>query len=110
MAIAPFAKWKPLPVGTNHSTGGMVAYDSVVLHIMEGTLDGSDGWFRNPMAQASAHFGVGKDGRIFQWVDSADKAWAQAEGNARNISIENEGYAGDSLTQAQIEGCAQILA
>lgn len=110
MAVAPFAQWKPLPAGVNHSAGGMVAWDGVVLHIMEGILDGTDSWFRNPQAQASAHFGVGRDGRIYQWVDTRDKAWAQAEGNPRNISIENEGYAGDSLTQAQIEGCAQILA
>lgn len=110
MSVAPFAQWKPLPAGVNHSPGGMVAWDGVVLHIMEGILDGTDSWFRNPQAQASAHFGVGRDGRIYQWVDTRDKAWAQAEGNPRNISIENEGYAGDSLTQAQVEGCAQILA
>ena len=42
----------------------------VVLHIMEGTLDGSDSWFKNPTAQASSHFGVGKDGRTYQWVDT----------------------------------------
>lgn len=110
MAVAPFAQWKPLPAGVNHSAGGMVAWDGVVLHIMEGILDGTDSWFRNPQAQASAHFGVGRDGRIYQWVDTRDKAWAQAEGNPRNISIENEGFAGDSLTQAQVEGCAMILA
>src|SRR2546430_15452785 len=66
----------------NCTPGGM---DSkilgVVLHIMEGTLDGSDSWFKNPTAQASSHFGVGKDGRTYQWVDTADKAWAQAGGN-----------------------------
>jgi len=88
----------------------MVAYDSVVLHVMEGILDGTDSWFRNPQAQASAHFGVGKDGRVYQWVDTANKAWAQAEGNPRNISIECEGNAGDSLTPAQCERVAEILA
>lgn len=110
MSVAPFAQWKPLPAGVNHSAGGMTAYDGVVLHIMEGTLDGSDSWFRNPQAAASAHFGIGKDGRVIQWVDTADKAWAQAQGNPRNISIENEGKAGDSLTAAQLERVAQILA
>lgn len=110
MSVAPFAQWKPLPAGVNHSPGGMVAWDGIILHIMEGTLDGSDSWFRNPQAQASAHFGIGKDGRVFQWVDTADKAWAQAQGNPRNISIENEGNAGDSLTAAQLERNAEILA
>jgi N-acetylmuramoyl-L-alanine amidase-like protein len=110
MSIAPFAIWRPLPPGVNHSAGGMVAYNSVVLHIMQGILDGTDSWFRNPQAQASAHFGVGKDGRVYQWVDTADMAWAQAAGNPRNISIENEGNAGDSLTAAQVEQVAEILA
>jgi N-acetylmuramoyl-L-alanine amidase len=110
MAVAPFALWRPLPAGVNHSTGGMTGYDGVVLHIMEGILDGTDSWFRNPQAQASAHFGTGKDGRVYQWVDTADKAWAQAEGNPRNISVENEGNAGDSLTAAQVERVAEILA
>jgi N-acetylmuramoyl-L-alanine amidase len=105
---APFALWRPIPV--NYSPGGMEAYDGVVLHVMEGTIDGSDSWFRNPQAQASAHFGTGKDGRVYQWVDTADKAWAQAEGNPRNISIENEGNAGDALTAAQVERVAEILA
>src|SRR5260370_19169307 len=110
MSIAPFAIWRPLPPGVNHSSGGMVAYDGVVLHIMEGILDGTDSWFRNPQAQASAHFGTGKDGRVYQWVDTAAKAWAQAAGNPRNISIENDGNAGDSLTQAQAESVAESLA
>lgn len=110
MSVAPFALWRPLPAGVNHSPGGMVAWDGVVLHIMQGTLDGTDGWFRNPQAEASAHFGIGKDGRVIQWVDTDDKAWAQAQGNPRNISIENEGNAGDSLTAAQLERVAQILA
>src|SRR6266702_2738436 len=79
MSVAPFAIWRPLPAGVNHSAGGMVAYDSVVLHVMEGILDGTDSWFRNPQAQASAHFGVGTDGRVYQWVDTANKAWAQCE-------------------------------
>ena len=85
MSVAPFAIWRPLPPGVNHSAGGMYGYDGVILHIMEGILDGTDSWFRNPQAQASAHFGVGKDGRVYQWVDTADKAWAQAAGFTAHI-------------------------
>ncbi len=94
----------------NCTPGAMGNILGVVLHIMEGTLDGSDNWFRNPQAQASAHFGVGKDGRMFQWVDTSDKAWAQAAGNPNYISIENEGYAGDLLTAPQLDAVAQIVA
>lgn len=102
------AVWKgPVP---NQTTGAMGNILGVVLHIMEGTLDGSDNWFHNPQAQASSHFGTGKDGRVYQWVDTSDKAWAQAAGNPNYISIENEGHAGDSLTPAQLNAVAGIVA
>lgn len=79
---------------------------------MEGTLDGTDAWFHNPQAQASADYGTGKDGRIYQWVDwtGDHKAWAQAVGNPYWVSIENEGHSGDTLTPAQLDAVAQIVA
>ena len=94
----------------NRTAGGMGRIVGVVLHVMEGTLNGSDAWFHNPSAQASSHFGTGKDGRIFQWVDTADKAWAQAAGNPSYISIENEGRSGEALTDAQLKAAASIMA
>lgn len=108
MARFPDAQWRPIPV--NYTQNGMGAIYGIVLHIMEGTLDGSDNWFRNPTAQASSHFGVGKDGRIYQWVDTRDKAWAEASGNPNYISIENEGYHGDALTAPQLLSVAKIVA
>jgi hypothetical protein len=107
MARMPGATWRPVP---NCTKGGQDSVRGVVLHVMAGTLDGSDSWFRNPAAQASAHFGVGKDGRIFQWVDTADRAWAQADGNRTWLSIEHEGQGGDSLTAKQLTATASIVA
>jgi hypothetical protein len=107
MARMPGATWRPVP---NCTTGGQEAVYGVVLHIMEGTLDGSDAWFRNPAAQASSHFGVGRDGRICQWVDTADRAWAQSAGNRTWLSIEHEGHSGDSLTPAQLAATGRIVA
>ncbi|MGY5127264.1 peptidoglycan-binding protein [Streptomyces nigrescens] len=107
MARMPGAQWRPVP---NCTKGGQEAVYGVVLHIMQGTLWGSDSWFRNPSAQASSHFGVGKDGTILQWVDTSDRAWAQAGGNRTWISIEHEGKSGDSLTAAQIAADGKILA
>ncbi|MFF9787211.1 peptidoglycan-binding protein [Streptomyces nigrescens] len=107
MARMPGAQWRPVP---NCTKGGQDAVYGVVLHIMQGTLWGSDSWFRNPSAQASSHFGVGKDGTILQWVDTADRAWAQASGNRTWISIEHEGKSGESLTAAQIAADGKILA
>jgi hypothetical protein len=82
----------------------------LVLHIQEGSEAGTDAWFHNPSSQVSAHFGNPKTGSLDQWVDTGDRAWAEAAGNAQWISVENEGHSGDSLTASQLENCAQLLA
>lgn len=107
MARMPGAEWRPISI--NHTKGGNRPR-VVILHIIVGTLAGADAWFRNSRSRVSAHFGVSKDGRIRQWVDTADRAWANAGANPYSISIENEGQVGDALTSAQIEANARILA
>lgn len=103
----PGAQWRPISV--NYQMGGC-APRYLVLHIMQGTLTGTDSWFRNPAAQVSAHFGVGKNGTILQWVDTADTAWHAADANPVAIGVEHEGNAGDSLTSAQIAADAKLYA
>jgi LysM repeat protein len=49
---------------------------ALVLHVAGGSLAGMDQWFADPDNLSSAHFGVGLDGRIHQYVDLADRAWA----------------------------------
>lgn len=109
MALCPFAEWRgPVPnksLGTVHRPAR-----GLVLHVMEGTLAGTDSWFHNPAAQASAHFGVGIDGKLVQWVDTDDKAWAEMAGNADWYSVETEGHHTDPLTNAQITTLARLLA
>ena len=109
MARFDRATWRgPIP---NETSGQMVRpFRGLVLHIEEGTEAGTDAWFHNPKAQASAHFGNPKDGPLDQWVDTSDKAWAVCAGNRYWISLENEGHSGDSLTANQIENAAQLLA
>lgn len=107
MARMPGATWRPLSI--NHTKGGNRPR-VVILHIIVGTLAGADSWFRNPRSKVSAHFGVGKTGTLYQWVDTADRAWANAGANSYSISIENEGDVGDALTEAQLNRCAEILA
>ncbi|MCX4663361.1 peptidoglycan-binding protein [Streptomyces uncialis] len=108
MAKFTGAEWRPISI--NHTRGGQISVRGVVIHIMAGTLAGTDSWFRNPKAKASSHFGTGKGGRLYQWVDTADRAWAQGAGNRDWLSIENEGKGGDKLTDTQIDRCAEILA
>lgn len=108
MARMPLATWiGPTP---NKYIGGMTGYHGLVLHIEEGSDAGSQSWFKNPDASASAHFLNPKNGPLEQLVDTADAAWAEVAGNRTWISVEHEGYAGDSLTASQLENDAQLLA
>lgn len=102
------ARWRgPVP---NEVKGGMVRpLMGVVEHIECGTEAGTNSWFHDPRSQVSAHFGNPKHGPLDQWVDTHDRAWAEAAGNDRWISVENEGKPGDSLTSTQIENLAHLL-
>jgi N-acetylmuramoyl-L-alanine amidase len=78
----------------------------IVVHISAGSLTSMDNWFSTPGSQASAHYGVSKDGKIInQYVDESKMAWANGRvnnptfvlykpgvnPNLYTISIENEG-------------------
>lgn len=107
MALMPGAEHRLVQ---NCTKGGQAATYGVVMHIMEGTLSGTDSWFRNNSSQSSSHFGIGKKGEIWQWVDTADRAWAQMSGNSAWLSIEHEGKSGESLTAAQLSSSARVMA
>ncbi|MEU1494306.1 peptidoglycan recognition family protein [Streptomyces sp. NPDC005776] len=107
MARMPGATWHPV---RNFTRGGQDSVRGVVVHIMAGTLEGSQAWFNNPAAEASSHFGTGKAGALRQWVDTADRAWAQSAGNRTWLSAENEGVGGDALTEQQLDDNAAVLA
>jgi N-acetylmuramoyl-L-alanine amidase len=95
---------------TPNQGGGMVEHRGVVLHIAEGGYEGTIAWQRNPAADVSSHFIVAKDGRCAQMVDTAVAAWTQAAGNGHWISVENEGFSGQSLTPQQVEVNARLYA
>src|SRR5687767_7992079 len=64
-------------VGAAHKAKGRLGYrpEAVVVHIMEGTLAGTDAWFNDPRSRVSAHYGIGTDGTIHQYVGEADTAY-----------------------------------
>jgi N-acetylmuramoyl-L-alanine amidase len=113
----PTIKWIGSPNFHQGRAGHKVL--AIVNHIMCGTLDGTDTWFKNPASQVSAHYGIGKDGSIHQYVKDEDTAWAvgivknpsspligQNPGvnpNYYTISIEHEGYPQDGITEAQYQ-------
>lgn len=102
-----------LPRGTQGRNGNKVI--AIVNHIMSGTLVGTDSWFQNPSSEVSAHFGVGKNGEIHQYVDVNNVAWgngvvdqpswplliANVNPNYYTVSIEHEGQSGEQFTEEQ---------
>ncbi len=101
-----------------HGRGGEKIV-AIVDHIMGGALAACDAWFQNPASQVSAHYGIGKDGSIHQYVADADAAWGagilnhpdtslpwlSSSGGVVNravISIEHEGQPGDVFPPAQL--------
>lgn len=112
----PDVKW----VGSPNYYAGRSGYKPafIVNHIMCGTLAGTDAWFNDRNSGVSAHYGVGKDGSIHQYVRDEDTAWANGQANSptwplyrqfaghlnsSSISIEHEGYPQDGLTEAQYQ-------
>jgi hypothetical protein len=102
------------------------------VHRMDGTLDGTDGFFRNPpQPPALTDYGIGgaldpgKDGLIYMWNDPAGSIVPRANGNggiegdgqafldayggeavnSRLVSIELSGCSGDPLSSA---GCRDV--
>lgn len=89
---------------TPNRTDGAMSADpyGIALHIQEGYEAGSEAWFKNPQSQASSHLLNPKSGKMRQMVEFDDKAWAEAAGNPYWISIENEGFQGEALTESQL--------
>lgn len=107
MARMPGALWiGPTP---NMHPGGMIDHHGLVLHIQQGTEQGSEAWFKNPTSQASSHFLNPKAGGLRQLVDTTDRAWAEMAGNYHWVSVENEGLSGQSLTASQVENLAHLV-
>jgi N-acetyl-anhydromuramyl-L-alanine amidase AmpD len=107
--LYPSAINKLLPDGVNHNKDGNSPRIFVV-HIMVGYMAGTDTVFRNPNAEASAHFGVSRGGAVWQWVDTDDTAWHAFNANTYSIGVEHAGFPSELLTDKQIKSSGELLA
>ena len=115
MAQMPGAVWRPMP---GSSTARIGSYDIFCLHTMVGSLDGTDNYFRTSASGTNSHFGVGGDGTIYQWVDTAYRSGANYNGNYHIVSVETAdmgapfgpwgGTDVPAWTAAQIDGLGRI--
>ena len=104
-------KWIDSPNHYNGRNGRKVTH--ITLHIMAGFLAGTDSVFSRPSSQASAHYGIGANGEIHQYVDERNGSWSDAnyESNLSTISIEHEGGIPQAkCTQACIDASARLCA
>jgi N-acetyl-anhydromuramyl-L-alanine amidase AmpD len=116
---------RQIPSPNRWSGHGGFAVSAIVVHTMAGTLASCDGWFQNPAAQVSAHFGIGLDGSQHQYVQLGDSAWANGilepgnnwqsrfppgNPNFQTISIETEdnGSGGTPVTDQQFQATLEV--
>lgn len=122
----PIIVWR----GSPNFFGGRDGHEveAICDHIMVGTMESSDGWFKNRKSEVSSQYGVAKDGRIWQWVALSDTAWAngpvqepdasiewlneairkKVNPNCLTVSIEHEGNPGDEMPEAQYQATLDL--
>lgn len=102
---------------------------AIVVHIMKGALVGADNLHLDPRHGMSAHYGVGRDGRVHHYVADADTAYhcgvvSQAQwgglekgtwGGYVNpdwytLGIDHEGFPGTPWPEAQYATSAELVA
>ena len=114
MALCPIATVALLP---RSGTRPAIRPTQIVSHTMESTLAATDRIFRREDARGRAagqsHFGIARDGRIVQWIDTAEQADAVYLANRRPdgtgaVSVTTEGYGSQAWTQAQLAALTKL--
>lgn len=88
----------------------------IVVHVMQGTLDGTIRWFQNPVSGVSAHYNIGINGRTVQTVEEKDIAYHAGFPNKQynwwSIGIEHEGYINQAewFTDEMYEASSNVTA
>lgn len=98
------------PPDANWSDGEIRPPAGMVVHIAEGTYQGTISWQRNPSASVSSYFVVSRAGEITQMLDLDLMAWTQGAGNPAWVGVENEGFHTQAFTDEQITANARIFA
>lgn len=91
--------WDPSP---NFSSRNGTFIRRIILHCTAtNSLASVLNWFHHPESQVSAHYVVARDGKIYQMVRDADKAWHAYGENADSIGIEHVADVYEYLSHAQ---------
>lgn len=126
--------WKGAASGNWQIGRAGVAPTAIVIHIAEGSLAGTDAWFDTPPwarpaphGPTSAHYCVGKDGTVHQYVQEKDRAFhagnvdkpvakqvltkREVNPNLYSIGVEHEGRVEDlgPWPEAQREASVSLV-
>ena len=98
---------------------------AIVIHVVEGSMDAMDSWFKSEQSKVSAHFGNSYEGKLKQYVRLQDTAWANGRiarpkaklvlenpginPNYYTVSIEHEGSGKQDLTEKQRNASAWLI-
>ncbi|MBM4387100.1 MAG: N-acetylmuramoyl-L-alanine amidase [Deltaproteobacteria bacterium] len=91
----PGAEWIPAcPTNYTSWNNGVGDIKYVVIHLAEGTYNGTISWFQNCDSQVSTHYVVSSDGDVAQMVKEKDIAWHLFNDyyGIKSIGIEHEGW------------------
>ena len=107
------AVWRPASRGnyTQANRGaGWIKY--IIIHTAQGSYSGTIDWFQNPRSNVSAHYVVGRKGKIAQCVHNEDIAWQAGNWrfSRRSIGIEHAGYASQRWTDQMYHSSARLTA
>lgn len=81
--------WIPSPNFNERSDPENIT--TIVIHATaNSTLIGVISWFQNPTAYVSAHYVIGKDGKIVQMVKDEDRAWHAGKSEWRGVPNVND--------------------
>lgn len=105
MPVFPGAKWEPIP---GHTDGPMQSYLGLVLHVNDADSYDLHDYFSRDDIEVSSHFQVGKDGQVFQYLDTNVSSWCQSDGNHTYLSVETQGFPTEALTDMQVSSLASL--
>lgn len=89
----------------------------VIHHTSDDTVDEALRTLANPVRRVSAHYLIGRDGRIIQLVDERARAWHAGESkwgaatdlNSASLGIELDNNGGEPFAEAQIAALLRLL-
>ena len=116
----------PTAAAGGYGNNGQMIAEATVWHVMEGHQSTMIDWAkqRPPLAKVSAHFTIGKQGRIVQHVSIRTPAWhagrvesptwsgiqaGRINPNTYTIGIECEGFTGEPWPDAQRDAALRVM-